>query len=129
MPNNESYVDEAQEVVKALMDAKQPRTNKPIPMVTTSKLRNLLSMTADIYNEVRLLRIEELDADMKDRISYLRVRCVYEAGRDESVKVFVDKSGILGKLKTIKTKKDYIDFSHYMESLVAWRKYLCEKDD
>ena len=129
MPNNENFVDKAEKTVKTLLQPKNPKTGRPIPIVTTSKIRNLLGMTADLYNEVRLLRSAELDAEFKERLSYLRVRCLYEAGRDESVRQFVEKSEILTMLAGIKTKADYINFSHYMEALVAWRKYLGERDD
>lgn len=128
MPNNENFVDEAQTVIESLKQLKDAK-GKPVPVVTTSKLRNLLAMAADIYNEVRLSRDAELNDELKERIAYLRVRCVYEAGRDPAVKRFVEKSGVLKLLKDIKTKDDYIRFSRYMEALVAWRKYLCEKDD
>ena len=129
MPNNENFVEEAQTVINDLINAKNPKTGKPIPIVTTSKIRNLLSMTADIYNEVRMSEAVELDIGTKERIAYLRMRCLYEAGRDESVKLFVKKSNILTMMKGIKTKADYITFSHYMEALVAWRKYLGGRDD
>ncbi len=129
MPSNENYVDEARNVINTLMNMKDQRTGRPIPVVTTSKIRNLLSMSADIYNEVRLMRDGDLEDGINERISYLRVRCVYEAGRDKAVNSFVEKSGILAKMKNIKTKSDYINFSRYMEALVAWRKYLCESDE
>ncbi len=124
---NENYVDLAEKVIKSLDDAKNDRGYK-IKTVTTSQIRNLLAMTANIYNEVMLLRQEQLDEDLKGKISYLRVRCLYEAGREESIKVFVQNSSMLEILPTIKTKKDYILFNHYMESLIAWHKYCHGKD-
>lgn len=124
----QDYVNKAKEVVESLRSLRNDR-GRPIPVVTTSKLRNLLSMTADIYNEVRLSRDDKVTGELKDRISYLKVRCLYEAGRDESVRVFVEKGDLLQCIDSIKTKQDYIEFSHYMEALVAWRKYLCSNDD
>ena len=126
---NENFVDKAKEAVDSL---RNERDNKGRPyIVTTSKIRNLLAMTADIYNEVMLLREEILDERIKGRIAYLRVRCLYESGRDrnEPVKVFVKNSKLLDILPTIETKKDYILFSHYMEALVAWRKYIYPNDN
>ncbi|MBO6179605.1 MAG: type III-A CRISPR-associated protein Csm2 [Selenomonadaceae bacterium] len=128
MTENESYVDEAKVVIEKLKNAKN-QYGKPIKIVSTSQIRNLLSMTADIYNQVKLSSADELTKDIKDQLQYLRVRIVYDAGREESVKDFVKTGKILEKLKVVKTKEDYITFSRYMEALVAWRKYLCEKDD
>lgn len=125
--NNENFVDKAEQAIESLSREKDYR-GKPIPIVTTSKIRNLLSMTADIYNEVMLLQEGPLNERIKERISYLRVRCIYESGRDEAVKVFVKNSALLDILPRIATKKDYVLFSHYMEALVAWRKYRYEKD-
>ncbi len=125
--NNENFVDKAEQAIKSLSREKDYR-GKPIHVVTTSQIRNLLSMTADIYNEVMLLREESLDERIKGRISYLRVRCIYESGRNESVKVFVKNSSLLDILPTIVTRKEYVLFSHYMEALVAWRKYCYEQD-
>ena len=125
--NNDNYVDLAEKAIKSLDNEKNDR-GRPIRVVTTSQIRNLLAMTADIYNEVMLLRQEQLDEELKGKISYLRVRCLYEAGRDESVKAFVQNSSLLEILPTIVTKKDYILFNHYMESLNAWHKYCHGKD-
>ena len=129
MPKDEDFVNKAEDVIKKLKESKNPQTGRPIPIVTTSKIRKLLAMSNDIYNEVRLLRGTELSPQIKERISYLRMRCIYEAGRDDSVREFMEKSNIIKKeLADIKTKEDYIKFSRYMEALVAWRKYSCEKD-
>ena len=125
--NNDNYVDLAEKAIKSLDNEKNDR-GRPIRVVTTSQIRNLLAMTADIYNEVMLLRQEQLDEELKGKISYLRVRCLYEAGRDESVRTFVQNSSLLEILPTIVTKKDYILFNHYMESLIAWHKYCHGKD-
>lgn len=127
---NENFVDKAKEAVDSLRNEKDDR-GRAINIVSTSQIRNLLAMTADIYNEVMLLREEILDERIKGRIAYLRVRCLYESGRDrnEPVKVFVKNSKLLDILPTIETKKDYILFSHYMEALVAWRKYSYSRDN
>ena len=125
--DNENFVDQAEKAIESLNTARDNR-GKAIHVVTTSQIRNLLAMTSDIYNEVMLLREDALDERVKGRIAYLRVRCIYESGRNESVKVFVKNSKLLDILPTIATRKDYILFSHYMEALVAWRKYRYEQD-
>lgn len=126
--NNDNYVDLAEKAIKSLDNEKNNRGRFGNNVVSTSQIRNLLAMTADIYNEVMLLRQEQLDEDLKGKISYLRVRCLYEAGRDDLVKAFVQNSLLLEILPTIATKKEYILFNHYMESLIAWHKYLHGKN-
>lgn len=125
--NNENYVDKAKEVIERLQQCTNERGYR-VNLVTTSKIRNLLSMTANIYNDVMLLPDASLTEKIKEQIAYLRIRCVYEAGREESVKFFVEHSKILDILPCIESRGDYILFSHYMEALVAWRKYLDDRD-
>lgn len=121
-----NYVDEAEKVIKTLKD----RENA-VPMVTISKLRNLLSMTTDISNEVAAWQDEKLSAEICSRIDYLRVRFLYEAGRDttKGVRNLVDEAGIIDILKNINgSRKKYLQYSRYMEALVAFHKYYGGKD-
>ena len=127
--NNENYVDKAEQTIKKLAEKVNPRTGKRVQMVTTSKIRNLLAMTSDIYNEVMVSKDENLSQDLKARIEYLRVHFVYEAGREKTVKDLVDEAGIIDILKSLNgTRTDYILFSRYMEALVAFHKYYGGKD-
>ena len=99
-------------------------------MATTSKIRNLLAMTAEIYNEVQNSSGELLSNDIKGRINYLKIRVVYEAGREPSVKNRVETAEILQHIDEIRgNKKQYILFSRYMEALVAYRKFYGQNDD
>lgn len=47
--NEKNYVDKAEAAITRLSKMVN-RQGKVIPMVTTSKIRNLLAMAADIYN-------------------------------------------------------------------------------
>lgn len=120
--DEKTYVEKAEEVIKILLHTKDDK-GRIIKLVTTSKLRNILAMTADIYNEV-LGMDENLPNEIISRIDYLRVRCVYEAGRDISVKAFIEKANILVALKEIKgSRARYILFQRYIEALVAFHKF------
>lgn len=125
----QNYVEEAERVIEKLTNLKDDR-NKPIPLVTTSKLRNLLAMTADIYNEVMSQNDDKLNEDICSRIEYLRVRFLYEAGREKAVKNLVKEADIIEILKHINgNRKKYILFNRYMEALVAFHKYYGGKDN
>ena len=77
-----------------------------------------------------MLRTDALTDELKSRIEYLRIRFIYEAGREPSVKNLVTEAKILQILQEIAgSKKNFLLFSHYMEALVAFRKFYCEKDD
>ena len=129
--NETNYVDKAEKAIRSLRDkAEQQRRGRgELKIVTTSKIRNLLAMTADIYNQVMICQNDKLNDDLKGRIEYLRVRFMYECGREVLVKNFVEEADILSILKEINgSKKNYILFSRYMEALIAFHKYYDGKD-
>ena len=113
--------------IKELKTKKNQR-GKPIGLLTVSQIRNLLAMSADILNEVLEYPEENLSEELLDRVSYLTVRFYYEAGRDEKVKSFIETAKLLPFLKSIKTRKRYIQYYQYMEALVAFHKYHGGKD-
>ncbi len=123
------YVDKAEAVIKGLAN-KVGRNGRPEPMVTTSKIRNLLAMSADIYNEVMTLQEDRLPEEIAGRITYLRMRFVYEAGREpKTVKPFVEEAKILDILKSVgASKKDFVLFNRYMEALVAFHRFYGGRD-
>ena len=125
----ETYVEEAERVIKALKGKKDKKQN-PVPIVTTSKIRNLLAMTAELYNEALNCSKENLPEELVGRINYLKIRFVYEAGRENSVRNLVEEARILEHLNEVKgSRTQYLLFSRYMEALVAYRKFYVENDD
>ena len=73
----ENYVDHAEQVMRKLCD----NGSRQKDLVTTSKIRSILSMVSEIYNNVRLERDPKLNENLKERLQYLKMRMVYEAGR------------------------------------------------
>jgi len=114
-----NYVDKAEDVIKKLKKKTDYRTKREKYMLTTSKIRNLLSLTSALYDEVQTRPFETLN----DRLAYLRVQYVYQAGRENSVKDLVDKAEILEALKEVNDKESLIRFCRYMEALVAYFKF------
>ena len=97
--------------------------------VTTSKIRNLLSLVTDIYNEENIRTDEKLQPDSVVKLNLMRVRVAYECGRDDTVKSFVAQTNLLEYLKGISTDRaDLIRFAHYMEALVAFHRYFGGKE-
>ncbi len=132
-----NYVDEAEKHIKNLVSNNtelDKRTGKPRvndkKIVTTSKLRGLLAMVSDIYNDVLHEPQEILSNDLIARINYLKVHFYYEAGREETVKELLKEAKVFEVISDIKGKRSgFILFSRYMEALVAFRKFYVEKDD
>lgn len=117
--NKQNYVDHAEKVINQLKTNKQGNI-----VLTTSKIRNILAMVSEIYNEVIHETGDVLSPESIERIQYLRLRIVYEAGRESAVRDFVDKSKLLDLLKNVKdSKREFLLFCRYMEALVAYRKF------
>lgn len=131
--HDNDYVDKAENAIKSLVEESKKNNRGKVSIVTTSKIRNILAMTADIYNQVLANSSEKLSNEIYGRIQYLRVRMLYECGRDDSrdekVKKFVERTQLLEILKEIGTSKsNYILFNKYMEALVAFHKYYGGKE-
>ena len=119
-PIPEEYVDAAEQVMKSY---RENSTKKD--QITTSKIRSLLSLISEIYDVERLRKEESLLPESVTKLRMMRVRILYDSGRD-SVKVgeFVKKAKLLEYLKGIGSdRKACIQFAHYMEALVAYHRY------
>lgn len=123
--NESNYVDMAENAIKELKEKSSKGR-----IVTTSKIRNLLAMVADIYNDVINNKAEELGDDIVGRINYMKVQFYYSAGRESSVKDLLEQANVLRIIDEIgNSRSKYIIFSRYMEALVAFRKYYGGIDD
>ena len=117
LPLPEDYVDAAEAVMQRLAE---DRRNA----ITTSKIRNLLSLVSDIYNAENLRNDTKLLPESVNALTMMRIRVVYEAGREQKVKTFVREAKLLEYIKGIGTDREkLIAFAHYMEALVAYHRY------
>ena len=127
--NENNYVEEAEKVIK-LLSEKKDQKGRPVSMVTTSKIRNLLAMVSDTYNDALNLKGDKLSEELIGQINYMKIRFYYEAGREPKVKELLEKARVFDIMKQIGNSRDnYILFSRDMESLVAFRKFYGGKDE
>lgn len=125
--NNRNFADVAEQVILSLQ-VEDRRGNK-ILKVTTSKIRNLLAMTNNIYNQAKKERGQEISEALQSDLQYLKMRIAYEAGRDKDVKDFVKKANLITYINSIQNNRDHVLlFCKYMESLVAYHKFHGGKD-
>lgn len=115
----EDYVDFAEKLM-----AKQYRT------ITTSKLRNILSLLMDVYNTEHLRSEQELLEESAVKLQMARIRIAYECGRDYNTKVFVEAAHLLPWLKAVgKSREEAIRYIHYLEALVAYHRFNGGKEN
>jgi CRISPR-associated protein, csm2 family len=120
---DDNYVDKAEKAIKSLNQTKD-RNNKIRFFLTTTKIRNLLNLTSNLFDESKVRDYK----DLADKIAYLRVQFVYQAGREPSVKDLVRKAEILAALKEINNKESLQRFCRYMEALVAYFRFYGGED-
>ena len=120
----DNYVEKAEKVMQDLQAAGKGQIK-----LTTSKIRSILAMVSELYNDAQRLRAETLSEDLVGRVQYLKMRIAYEAGREGYVREFVKKAAILEEIDRIGRKKEQLLlFCHYMEALVAYHKFLGGRD-
>ena len=136
--NQKDYVKCAEDVIKYLEKEEfsvitNPKNSKrgSKDTLTTSAIRNILSSTSEIYDMVRSQGPEAV----RDKLAYLKVKLIYQSGRNAAVKRFVKVSKLiqaLDRLERYYQKPDekamIILFCRYMEALVAYFKYYGGKD-
>jgi CRISPR-associated protein Csm2 len=132
--DNSNYVKKAESVIRSIGKPDSRNPNKYTFGLTTSKLRGILSLFNQIYNDVIANTSEKLDKTVQDKIKYLKVRIIYEAGRESDQKAkpvteFVEKSGIIVEINNIgDSRSKFMDVLRYMEALVAYHRYLGGRD-
>ena len=110
----DGYVQWAKKVIVQVNPAKSK--------LTMTQIRNLLSLTSQLYDDSRSRTYEQ----MADDIAYLRIQFVYRAGKEAAVKNFVKQARILDTLQYVEENKDIKvlrKFCRYMEALVAYFKF------
>ena len=116
---DDNYVDKAEKVIKSL-----PKVKSGNNELTTSKIYKLLALTSSLFDESNVKDFSQLT----DKLAYLRVQFVYQAGREEAVKELVKRADILAILKEVRNISDLQRFCRYMEALVAYFKFYGGKD-
>ncbi len=133
--NNKNFVDVAEDVIKKI---KSEMDKKMCNDLSTSKIRNILAMIAEIYKYVISDSGENsISSEINSKLQYFKIRCYYEIGRDReqagkkisSVEMLFENSNILDLIKDINNKKRVINYYHYFESLIAWHKYYIGKEN
>lgn len=119
------YVTRAESVIKSLST-----NNKGVIKLTTTQLRKFLAMANEIDNKIKLCELRDeikddiLPEPIKNEILSMKVKLVYQSGREKDVKEFVEKSKIMNDINDIDGKaSNFKEFFNYLEALVAYRKF------
>lgn len=119
-----TYVEDAENVIKSLKKNKQNDIS-----LTTNKIRNVLSLINELYGMAKMSKDETLSEEIRSHAQYVKMRLVYEAGRENDVRDLLEKSDLLKHIDSINNSREQLILvCHYMEALVAYHKYLKQSD-
>lgn len=93
--------------------------------ITTTKLRKIYGQIANLYTKIAS---EEDFVAFRGDLQYLKVKMAYEAGRENSVKEFLEATGLMKAIDELHSYEQFLLFCRYAESLVAYFKYYGGKD-
>lgn len=125
--NGKTYADVANVIMQEF--SKVPantRTGKgSFAGLTTTKLRGIYALVMNVYTQIN----ERGDfAKHASDIQYLKVRMAYEAGRERSVRSFLEKTNLMGLVSQVTDYEKFLLYCRYAESLVAYFKFYGGKD-
>ena len=118
--NEENYVDLAEQVIESL-----ERDRRGNIKLSTSQIRNILAMSSDIYSDVMEIKGDKLIPEIIGRINYLKVRIVYEEGRNPDVKDFAEKAKLrfyIGKQGEVSVFQSIYGGTGSISSLQWWKR-------
>lgn len=129
LQESSDYVSIAEANIQYLHEQMRNNTRRSSSAaLTTSKIRNILSMVNQLYNRIVLLR-GDLPDDIVHDIQYMKVRLVYEAGREPAVREFCKVCKLIDAIDFIGTDRQrFLRYARYMEALVAYHKFYGGQD-
>lgn len=121
MEENSDYVKIAEQNMLSLSNKHGKRGFGDL---TTSKIRNILTLVNEVYNEVILQKEDKLSTEIMDKIRRIKVRLVYESGREPAVRNFVGETALIEGIDEIQSdRKKFIRYAKHLEALVAYHRY------
>ena len=99
-------------------------------MLSTNQIRKFLAGINGIQNRILAyqgageIEGDKLPQDIVDEIQYVKIKLIYQSGREREVKSFMEKADIERILDDIgSSKKKFQEFNRYIEAIVAYHKY------
>ena len=116
--DDSSYADIANTVME--------KWQKKDKHLTTTKLRSIYGQIVNVYTKINVP--SDYERYLSD-LQYLKVKMAYEAGREDSVKRFLEHTGLMEALDCVKNYDQFMLYCRYAESLVAYFKFYGGKDN
>ncbi len=123
---------EAEKVIKSLIH--EDRRGKMVIDLKTNQIRKVLTAVNSLTGRIDVYRAKHgqtdvLPVDLAAEVKYLKIKFIYQAGRENAVKSFVDRAKLINQIDAIGTSiPKYEEFARYIEALVAYHKFYGGRD-
>lgn len=98
--------------------------------LTTNQIRKFLAGVNGVHNRIMAYQAEGkitndiLPQDIIDDIQYVKVKLIYQSGRERAVKDFIQIGDIEARIDEIgNSKQKFKEFNRFIEGIVAYHKY------
>lgn len=121
--NKLNYVQKAEAVINSLEVDRRGNIR-----LKTNQIRNVLTLINELYTSVSRQHSDELDEEIMSRVAYVKMKLIYMAGREPSVKDLLQKSHLDKYLSEIGSSKEKLMLvCHYTEAMVAYHKFMTKE--
>ena len=123
---------QAENVIKSL--GKQDSYGNMRFNLKTNQIRKFLTAVNTVTGKIDIYRVKSeqaltLPEELAAEVKYLKIKIAYQAGRERSVKEFVEKAELIRWIDEIGDSVErYEQFAKYVEALVAYHKFYGGRD-
>lgn len=130
----ETVVQKAEGVIRSLVQHGKSGNSDGFLYLKKSQIRKFLTAVNMLTNKINMYKIHhpgqaEMSAELAAEVEYLKVKLVYQMGRDRAVRDFAEKADLQTEINAVRANiKRYEGFARYMEALVAYHKFYGGND-
>ena len=123
---------QAENVIKSL--GKQDSYGNMRFNLKTNQIRKFLTAVNTVTGKIDIYRVNSeqaltLPEELAAEVKYLKIKIAYQAGRERSVKEFVEKAELIRWIDEVGNSVErYEQFAKYVEALVAYHKFYGGRD-
>lgn len=123
---------EAEKVIKGLLH--EDRRGNQVIDLKTNQIRKVLTAVNALTGRIDVFKAKNgqtdvLSDELAAEVKYLKVKLVYQAGRERAVKEFTRDANLIRRIDSVGTSiSKYEEFAHYVEALVAYHKFYGGRD-
>lgn len=123
---------QAENVIKSL--GKQDSYGNMRFNLKTNQIRKFLTAINTVTGKIDIYRVKSeqaltLPEELVAEVKYLKIKIAYQAGRERSVKEFVEKAELIRWIDEVGNSVErYEQFAKYVEALVAYHKFYGGRD-